>query len=148
MDSKTRDFDALVVRVDKLAGHIDDLARLLKHLMENQGTQHKAAAPEVISALYHMTPKQHVALQMIVSGCSNRDIAGQLGITENTAKVHVRSIANKLGARTRAQIVAKVGPALNTMDPEDYLAASAGLPLDWSETYRLQKDDPCKSLYM
>jgi DNA-binding NarL/FixJ family response regulator len=39
-------------------------------------------------------------------GFSNKQIAGSLGITERTAKFHVRQIMTKLGADNRAQAVA------------------------------------------
>jgi DNA-binding NarL/FixJ family response regulator len=42
-------------------------------------------------------------LRLLGAGASNREIAGQLFITENTAANHVRSILMKIGAGNRTQ---------------------------------------------
>jgi DNA-binding NarL/FixJ family response regulator len=42
-------------------------------------------------------------LRLLGAGASNREIAGQLFITENTAANHVRSILMKTGAGNRTQ---------------------------------------------
>ena len=43
---------------------------------------------------------------MIAAGAANKEIARELGIAERTAKAHVTSIFNKLGASSRAEAVA------------------------------------------
>jgi DNA-binding NarL/FixJ family response regulator len=45
-------------------------------------------------------------LRLIAAGSSNKAIARQLAIAERTAKFHVTSLMNKLGAANRAQTVA------------------------------------------
>jgi DNA-binding NarL/FixJ family response regulator len=45
-------------------------------------------------------------VQMVVQGSSNKEIATELFITENTVKVHVKNILNKLELRNRQQLVA------------------------------------------
>jgi DNA-binding CsgD family transcriptional regulator len=42
-----------------------------------------------------------------VAGASNRDIAERLVISPHTAVRHVRSVAGKLGARSRGSAVAR-----------------------------------------
>ena len=116
----------------------------------NRVLRQKKADPvpgDVHAVLHSMTPKQHIALQMLLAGCSNRDIAEQLGVTENTAKVHVRTLASKLGLNTRAKIVAKMVDVMERIDPEDYMEASSGIPKDWHRTMRLMDPDPCAGLY-
>ena len=68
-----------------------------------------------------LTTKQHAALQMLMRGASNADIARRFNVTENGAKVHVRTIAKKLGVNTRAQIVNKLLPILSTVDDNSYM---------------------------
>ena len=46
-------------------------------------------------------------LELVADGLSNRLIAEHLGISEHTAKFHLRSIMDKLGADTRAEAVAR-----------------------------------------
>lgn len=97
------------------------------------------------SELPKMTTKQHAALQMLLGGASNADIADRFGVTDNTAKVYVRTIAAKLGVSTRSQIVIKAKPAFDAVTPEDYRILSGGLPKDWHQ--RFKKPDPHKHLY-
>jgi DNA-binding CsgD family transcriptional regulator len=45
-------------------------------------------------------------LALIADGCSTREIARTLWVTEETVKTHVRRMLVRLDARTRAQAVA------------------------------------------
>jgi len=53
-----------------------------------------------------LTRREQEVLQLLQNGLSNREIAKTLWIAESTAKVHVRNVLRKLGARTRAEAVA------------------------------------------
>jgi DNA-binding NarL/FixJ family response regulator len=53
-----------------------------------------------------LTPREIEVLQHIASGNRNRDIADRLFITEETVKVHIKHIMEKLGAADRTQAVA------------------------------------------
>jgi DNA-binding NarL/FixJ family response regulator len=44
--------------------------------------------------------------QLVADGLSNKQIGARLFISEHTVDSHVRSIMNKLGYRSRAQIAA------------------------------------------
>jgi DNA-binding NarL/FixJ family response regulator len=72
----------------------------------------KRVAPEVGSQLAeHMgdeglTPREVEVLQQIAGGNRNQDIGQRLFISEETVKVHVKHIMEKLGARDRTQAVA------------------------------------------
>ncbi len=50
-----------------------------------------------------LTRRQHEILEMLVQGKSNRDIAAVLGLSENTVKVHLGSIFQKLGVHSRTE---------------------------------------------
>ena len=54
-----------------------------------------------------LTRREREVLHLMAAGQSNRDIAGSLGISENTVKNHVRSILEKLPARSRMEAVVK-----------------------------------------
>ena len=43
----------------------------------------------------------------MTAGLRNKEIAGQLGITENTAKYHLRNILEKLHAESRTELAAR-----------------------------------------
>ncbi|MGH2350253.1 MAG: response regulator [Chloroflexota bacterium] len=53
-----------------------------------------------------LSGREHQVLRLVADGRSNKEIARNLAITERTAKFHVTSLMNKLGATNRAQVVA------------------------------------------
>ncbi len=53
-----------------------------------------------------VTEREREVLRLLVEGATNRDIARQLVITENTVKVHLRNILEKLHLRNRQQAAA------------------------------------------
>lgn len=135
----------LTEQVAVLIQKVDLLAEQVRNLDAGKGRPHVSS--DVLNILHTMTPKQHVAMQMVLVGCSNREIAEQLGVTENTAKVHVRAITQKLGVNSRAKVVAKMVEAMAAIDREVYMEASGGIPPNWATTMRLQQPDPCAALY-
>jgi DNA-binding NarL/FixJ family response regulator len=72
----------------------------------------KRIPPEVAAHLAEhlgeeaLTTRELEVLQQVARGNRNRDIAGRLFITEETVKVHVKHIMEKLGARDRTDAVA------------------------------------------
>ena len=53
-----------------------------------------------------LTPREREVLELVAEGMSNRAIAERLGNSEHTVKFHVSSLLGKLGAVTRAELVA------------------------------------------
>jgi DNA-binding NarL/FixJ family response regulator len=72
----------------------------------------KRLQPEVAAHLSEymgedsLTPREIEVLQQVSGGNRNRDIGEYLGISEDTVKVHLRRIMDKLRARDRTQAVA------------------------------------------
>lgn len=54
-----------------------------------------------------LTDREREVLQLIVSGKSNKEIAGELSVTIHTAKAHVASIIQKLSVDDRTQAAVK-----------------------------------------
>ena len=63
------------------------------------------AAGYQIEALDPLTAREQEVLEMILSGKSNREIAAELHITENTVKTHAQSIYSKYDVRGRAKLI-------------------------------------------
>lgn len=53
-----------------------------------------------------LTDRERQVLRLVAAGCSNRDAARALGISEHTVRAHLRSISQKLGVQNRLQAVA------------------------------------------
>jgi DNA-binding NarL/FixJ family response regulator len=72
----------------------------------------KRVPPEVAAQLAeHMsdeglTPREVEVLRKVAGGNRNRDIADLLFISEETVKVHIKHIMDKLGAKDRTQAIA------------------------------------------
>lgn len=52
-----------------------------------------------------LTEREQDVLRLLAKGASNRGVAESLGISENTARIHVTHILQKLGVEDRTQAV-------------------------------------------
>ena len=72
----------------------------------------KRVPPEVAAQLAEhvsdeeLTPREVEVLRKVAGGNRNRDIAELLSISEETVKVHIKHIMDKLGAKDRTQAIA------------------------------------------
>jgi NarL family two-component system response regulator LiaR len=73
-------------------------------------------APEAVQALirpttqkpdpgYDLTPRERDVLALLVEGLTNAEIAGRLGVSRSTVKVHVSNILSKLGVSSRGEAI-------------------------------------------
>jgi DNA-binding NarL/FixJ family response regulator len=76
------------------------VANLLAALHELM--QQAAAVPE--KKTYGLTPRELEVVTCIVEGCSNKDIARQFTISEETVKRHLSNIFDKTGVSTRLEL--------------------------------------------
>jgi two-component system nitrate/nitrite response regulator NarL len=75
---------------------VEGLVNSLHQLVREQ------ASPEQKN--YSLTRREVEVLRLIVDGCSNRDIAGQFGLSEETVKRHLSNIFDKVGVSTRLEL--------------------------------------------
>jgi PAS domain S-box-containing protein len=54
-----------------------------------------------------LSPREREVVHLVSLGSSGPEIAGELGISHETVRTHVRNAMEKLGARSRAHLVAK-----------------------------------------
>jgi two-component system nitrate/nitrite response regulator NarL len=90
------------------------------------------------------SPREAEILQRLLQGRSNKTIARELGITETTVKVHLKSLLRKINASNRTQAAIW---ALNNGYSADATSASfgAGEPMTEAET-RGQAAVPSRSV--
>jgi DNA-binding NarL/FixJ family response regulator len=62
----------------------------------------QAAVPQ--HKTYGLTPRELEVVGAIVEGCSNRDIARQFGLSEETVKRHLSNTFDKTGVSTRLEL--------------------------------------------
>lgn len=79
-------------------------ARILAELVRAETVPASAAADADPDRL---TDRELDVLRLVVRGLRNKEIAAELGISENTAKFHLRNILDKLHAQNRAEVVAR-----------------------------------------
>jgi len=77
------------------------LARKL--LQEFAHLKQEKSSPELNGGL---TDREGEVLERVAQGCSNKEIASALYISENTVNYHMKNILSKLHLRNRAQVVA------------------------------------------
>jgi len=76
------------------------VANLVKALQELMAQA--AAVPE--RKTYGLTPRELEVVSCIVEGCSNRDVAKQFSISEETVKRHLSNVFDKTGVSTRLEL--------------------------------------------
>jgi two-component system, NarL family, nitrate/nitrite response regulator NarL len=90
-------------RVVNLVGALHDLMK-------------QAAPPE--RTTFGLTPRELQVVGCIVEGCSNRDIAKQFGLSEETVKRHLSNTFDKTGVSTRLEL-AMFAIAHNLVAPQN-----------------------------
>jgi DNA-binding NarL/FixJ family response regulator len=73
-------------------------AKILKEFA--RPSQDPAQGPDVVDRL---TPREIDILELVVEGMTNKEIAQTLDISENTVKIHLRNILEKLHLQNRIQ---------------------------------------------
>ena len=76
--------------------------------LSTDGLLRGAPAPKQanpISATATLSNRQKELLQLIANGCTNREIANQLGLTEQVVRTHIQRILRKLRLNDRREAV-------------------------------------------
>lgn len=67
-------------------------------------THPERESDEATAIVEELTPREADILQLVVEGLTNREIAAALVISENTVKIHMRNILDKLHLQNRIQV--------------------------------------------
>ena len=81
-----------------LQGSIWVSRRILSAFVEER---HSGGARNIGFCSQSLTAREMQVLQMLVAGCSNKEIGVPLGIEERTVKAHVARLMRKVGAKNR-----------------------------------------------
>ena len=73
-------------------------AKILKEFSQPQ-----LKSPKAIEIVEDLTTREIDILELVVEGMTNKEIAAALNISENTAKIHLRNILEKLHLQNRIQ---------------------------------------------
>lgn len=120
----------------------EDMVALLEHFLENRPdkgfaqrilqacqaenlNQNNALAEDVVTGAWTiketsielLTRRETEILPFLTEGLSNKEIAGELGISEGTAKTHLRNIFKKLNVNSRIETINKLHKSGLMMPP-------------------------------
>ena len=115
-------------RLDKIEKSID---YLIAHLVSGGATPPQTEQTS-FTKLLQLTTKQHMVMQGLMLGMSNKAIGDMIGLAANTVKVHVKAICRKFDIHSRTHVVATLHEEYNACDPATYLAI-AGVAKDWAK---------------
>ncbi|GHE28712.1 DNA-binding response regulator [Streptomyces cellulosae] len=88
-----------------------ELLRSIRAVARNESAFDSHAAAAMVRSMRvqplrpKFTERELNVLQMLAHGLSNREIGGELYISETTVKFHVRNIMRKMDASSRAEVV-------------------------------------------
>jgi DNA-binding CsgD family transcriptional regulator len=71
----------------------------------------------VLPEMKLLTPKETEIIQYIIEGASNKEIAAQLHISENTLKVHIKNINRKFGVSGKYELLSFILNAISANPP-------------------------------
>ena len=153
---KRRKSDAEIASADRdrilaLEIRVKSLEELMKTMVSQamNSSVPQAAGKSENLVLGRLTAKQHIVLQMLLHGATNIEIAARMGISESTAKTHVRGLARRYKCDTRSMLCLRAHPEFEQISDGAYQAAAFGVPKDWGDTYLSKpwETDPFSSLY-
>lgn len=67
--------------------------------------ENEKAASKLKASFKSLTPREQEIMGLVTAGLMNKQIAGEVGISEITVKVHRGSVMRKMGAKSLAELV-------------------------------------------
>jgi DNA-binding NarL/FixJ family response regulator len=115
--------------VTKAAG-LKELRDVLGKLDDQDGPAFGGGASAIVQRLYEanaaqaprrpLTPQQERVLELAAHGLTYGEISGRLHISESTVRFHIQSLKERLGVRTKTELIAvAIRSALISPDTDD-----------------------------
>jgi len=84
-----------------------DLLDAIQQALERDRTtrEHRGEIEELRSRFDSLTPREREVMGLVVAGLLNKQIAGELGTSETTIKIHRHQVMEKMGAGSLADLV-------------------------------------------
>jgi FixJ family two-component response regulator len=84
-----------------------DLLDAIQQALERDRKTHeqRAEIAELRRRIDSLTPRERDVLNLVVTGLLNKQIAGELGTSETTVKIHRHQVMEKMGANSLAELV-------------------------------------------
>jgi len=85
----------------------DDLVGCIRDVLAGKTYLAPSAAAKLVEGVTHvqLTPREMATLRLMADGKANKEIAGDLGISERTVKTHLGHLFEKLGVTSRTEAV-------------------------------------------
>jgi FixJ family two-component response regulator len=90
-----------------------DLLDAIQQALERDriAREQRAEIEELRGRLDSLTPREREVMGLVVAGLLNKQIAGELGTSETTIKIHRHQVMEKMGAGSLAELVRMADPA-------------------------------------
>ena len=82
---------------------LDAIQQALEH--DRKTREQRAEIEKLRSRLDSLTPREREVMGLVVAGLLNKQIAGELGTSETTIKIHRHQVMEKMGAGSLAELV-------------------------------------------
>src|SRR5919107_952436 len=85
----------------------DELVRCIREVLAGKTYLAPSAAAKLVEGVtrVQLTPREMAALRLMADGKANKEIAGELGISERTVKTHLGHLFGKLGVASRTEAI-------------------------------------------
>jgi two-component system NarL family response regulator len=85
----------------------EELVRCIREVLAGRTYLAPSAAAKLVEGVtrVQLTPREMAALRLMADGKANKEIAGELGISERTVKTHLGHLFEKLGVTSRTEAI-------------------------------------------